>query len=559
MFRRVEASERSSSYLSSLKLPHQDAYDQLADSCEEDGHSNNQGALRDEGAPSLLSGESCGLLTQYAAVGLMMGALPSATTPFLGYYLNMEGQATTSARALLAIPWSVKVFIGITSDCFPICGFRRRPFMILGWSLCTICLVAMAMLPLDRPYFPEASWRTLEPSQYTAHEIAAINYNAPDTGGKYVVLMMLATLGYVIADVAADGVVVEYAQREPIAIRGRTQTAIYTVRSIFSIFGSLLIGFGLSSPPYGGDFDFGISFPVCAIVLAVFCVPVIPMTWYFVSEQRVMAPNPKEYMNVMWETMQSRAVYQVIAYSFFSGVFGGISYVASDPVTMYWARATSFNISVSQIIGSGVTALTLALMGRYGLDWDWRRVIVVTTIAVVALDSVCTMLTTWAVVRNQWFWLGLPVVETVPASVNFIVSSFVVVELADKGNEAAIYGLLTTVGNLSNPFSATLTKAINEPFAVSNRDIMNDSHTTRRDVTITVLISYTCKLLSLVFLVWLPRQKAQTQELKASSQRSKVLGAVTISYCLFALAWSLLINLLSMFASTRCLKIVGGC
>ncbi|ETK88729.1 hypothetical protein L915_07052 [Phytophthora nicotianae] len=531
---RVEMSERSS-YVSSIKLSRPDTYGVLHSPHEEEGRCSNGGALRDGGAPRLLSTESLGLLAQYAAVGLMMGALPSAVTPFLSYYLNMEGQATTSARALLGIPWSVKVFIGILSDCFPICGFRRRPFMIIGWMLCTICLLVMTTFPLDKPYFPEASWRKIKPSDYTTEEIAAINYHAPSTGGKYIVLMMLSTLGYVIADVAADGVVVEYAQREPIAIRGRTQTAIYTVRSVFSIFGSILVGFGLSSPPYGGDFDFGISFPVCMLILAVCCVPVIPMTWYFVAEKRVATPQLSKYMGVLWDTLQSRAVYQVIAYSFFSGVFGGISYVASDPVTMYWARATSFNISVSQIIGSGVTAITLALMGRYGLDWDWRHVIVLTTIAVVALDS------------------------TVPSSVNFIVSSFVVVELADEGNEAAIYGLLTTVGNLSNPFSATLTKAINEPFAVSNRDILNDSHSTRRDVTIIVLISYTSKLLSLLFLVWLPRQKAETQVLKQCGTRSKLLGGITIAYCLFALTWSLLINLLGIFESTRCLKIVGGC
>ncbi|RLN58250.1 hypothetical protein BBJ29_006926 [Phytophthora kernoviae] len=495
----------------------------------------------------------------YAAVGLMMGTLPGAITPFLGYYLNMEGQATTSARALLGIPWSLKVFIGIASDCFPICGFRRRPFMIIGWGLCAACLVAMATLPLEKPYFPDASWRALKPSEYSAEEIAAINYDAPATGGKYVVFMMLATLGYIIADVAADAVVVEHAQREPLTIRGRTQTAIYTVRSIFSIFGSALVGFGLSSPPYGGSFDFGISFPVCMIILAVCCVPVIPMTWYFVCERSVKAPNVANYLGVLWMALQSRAVYQVIAYSFFSGVFGGISYVASDPVTMYWVRASSFNISISQIIGSGVTAATLAFMGRYGLEWDWRLVIIFTTVAVVVLDSVCTLLTTWDIVRNQWFWLGLPIVETVPASMNFIVSSFVVVELADMGNEAAIYGLLTTVGNLSNPFSATLTKTIDEPFAVSNRDILNDSHTTRRDVTIIVLISYISKLFSLVFLVWLPRQKAQTQALKLSGQRNKLLGFITIAYCMFALTWSLLINLLGIFESTRCLKIVGGC
>ncbi|POM77794.1 Folate-Biopterin Transporter (FBT) Family [Phytophthora palmivora] len=140
------------------------------------------------------------------------------------------------------------------------------------------------------------------------------------------------------------------------------------------------------------------------------------------------------------------------------------------------------------------------------------------------------MLTTWDVVRNQWFWLGLPIVETIPSSINFIVSTFVVVELADKGNEAAIYGLLTTVGNLSNPFSATLTKTINEPFAVRNRDILNDSYTTRRDITVIVLISYASKLLSLLFLVLLPRQKTQTQVLKRCGHRSKVLGGITIVY-----------------------------
>ncbi|CAH0481270.1 unnamed protein product [Peronospora belbahrii] len=561
-FQQAEASDRIS-YLSAIKITQEDAFGELvcpsAASRQEEHCSSNGGALRDGDVPKLFSTESCGLLVQYAAVGLMMGALPSAVTPFLGYYLNMEGQATTSARALLGIPWSVKVFIGIISDCFPVHGYRRRPYIIIGWTLCFLCLVAMAALPLEKPYFPEASWRELKTNEYTTEKMDAINYHAPATGGKYVVLMMLATLGYLVADVAADGIVVEYAQREPIAIRGRTQTAIYTMRSLFGIFGSILVGFGLSSPPYGGEFGFGISFPVFSLILAICCLPVIPLTWYFVAENRVSTPNLRQYMNTLWEALQGRALYQVVAYSFFSGVFSGIGYVASDPVTMYWVRATSFSISISQIIGSCVTAFTLAFIRRHGLDWDWRNVTIITTVVVVALDSICTMLTTWDVVRNQWFWLGLPIVETIPSSMNFIVSSFVVVELADKGNEAAIYGLLTTVGNLSSPFSATLTKVIDESFNVSNRDILNDSHDTRWDVTIIVLISYTSKFLSLLFLGLLPRQKTETQTLKRSGHRSKRLGGMTIAYCLFALIWSLVINLLGIFDSTRCLTIVGGC
>lgn len=520
---------------------------------------NDDGALRAGGAPSLFSRESCGLLAQYAAVGLIMGTLPSTVTPFLSYYLNMEGQATTAARALLGIPWSLKVFVGIVSDCFPVCGYRRRPYMVFGWTLCLVCLLAMALTPVGAPYFPEASWRKLKPVNYTDAQRLAINHAAPETGGKYIILMMAATLGYLVADVAADGVVVEYAQREPLACRGRTQTAIYTVRNLFTIFASVLVGFGLSSPPYGGDFDFGISFSTCMLVLALFCLPVIPMTWLFVTEHPVKPPCVRAYLAMLWSTIQRRAIYQVIAYSFFSGVFGGLSYVAADPVTIYWARATSFSISIAQIIGAGITVATLTFMGRYGLHWSWRTMTAVTTLSIVAIDSVCTMLTVWDVVRSQWFWLGLPIVEAVPAGIGFIISTYVVVELADVGNEAAIYGLMTTVGNLSGPFSSALTKSLNAHFSVYNEDILNDTHAVRRDVTITILLSYASKIVSLAFLMWLPRQKQETQRLKRDGGSSKVLGAITITYCLLALVWSVMTNLFGIFESTRCLKITGGC
>jgi hypothetical protein len=519
------------------------------------------GALRGGVAPHLLSKEVIGLLAQYAAVGLMMGTLPSTITPFLSYYLNMEGQATTSARALLGIPWSLKVFVGICSDCFPICGSRRRSYMMISWSVCGVCLLAMGFMPVGRPYFPVASWRTLKPQDYTAAEIETINYSAPETGGKYIVLMMLATLGYLVSDVAADGLVVEYAQREPLITRGRTQTAIYTFRTLFNAFGSLLVGLGLSSPPYGGSFDFGLSFPVCMIVLACCCLPVMVATWVYVKETRPPSPPPnlKVYIGRLWSAIQSRAVNQVIAYSFFSGVLGGISYVAVDPVAMYWARATSFNIAVAQIISSGITVATLVYMAKSGLDWNWRTVTVTTTIVVIAVDSVCTFLTIWDVVRDQWFWLGLPIVEAVPAGISFIVGTYVVVELAEEGTEAAIYGLMTTVNNLSNPFSATLTKVINGSFQVHNTDVMNDTTVVRRDVTITVIISYVCKLASLGFLVWLPRQKAETQALKKNGGSSARMGWLTLGYCSFALVWSIFVNLLGIFESTRCLPITGGC
>jgi hypothetical protein len=93
------------------------------------------GALRHGGAPDLFGKECVGLLVQYAAVGMVYGTLPGVIYPFLTQYLNMEGTQTASARVLVNLPWSFKVVYGIISDCFPIFGYRRRPYMLIGWGV----------------------------------------------------------------------------------------------------------------------------------------------------------------------------------------------------------------------------------------------------------------------------------------------------------------------------------------------------------------------------------------------------------------------------------------
>ncbi|GAB9469640.1 Folate-biopterin transporter [Globisporangium polare] len=133
----------------------------------------------------------------------------------------------------------------------------------------------------------------------------------------------------------------------------------------------------------------------------------------------------------------------------------------------------------------------------------------------------------------------------------FIISTYVVVELADVGNEAAIYGFMTTVGNLSGPFSSALTKNLNAQLSVYNEDVLNDTHAVRRDVTITIVLSYVSKIFSLAFLVRLPRQKEEAQKLKRDGGSSKLLGTITVTYCLLALAWSVMTNLFSIFERAR--------
>jgi hypothetical protein len=526
----------------------------------EEGGTDHGGALREGDVPNLYSRQYIGLLVQYAAIGLLYGSLPRTVYPFLNNYLRMNGYQTLSARVLLTLPWSTKVFIGIVSDCFPICGSRRRAYMVVGWLLCSAMLLVLVGSNQGPPYYIDRSLRGKDLSKIPKEQLAGrIHWDAPKRGALYTVMMMLASCGYMVADVASDGLVVEFAQREPQHIRGNIQSTIYLVRSVFMIGSALLVGIGLNGPDYGGTFTWSLSMAQLLLICCVLSLLAIPAAVFCIAEPPVPSGvTLRSYLRQLWTLLQNGAMLQIMAYRFFSGIFDGFTVTAGDPIQRYWAKVRPLNESLFSVLGLVVFSLALYGTKRYGLQWNWHTVIASTVISVLAVDCVASLLTVWDVVRNQWFWLGTPILEELPAAMNFLVSTFVVVEMAERGNEAAVYGLLTTISNLANPFASCIAKNVNALFDVSVDDIVRDTTHVRWHVTYTFLIAYAMKLLSLAWLVLLPRQKQETQELKKHARTSFVGGVLAVAIGVFALVWSIATNLLSIFASTACLKVAGG-
>ena len=263
-------------------------------------------------------------------------------------------------------------------------------------------------------------------------------------------------------------------------------------------------------------------------------------------------------MQELWALLKMRVVYQVLAFKFFSGVCINYSYVAQAPIESYWAKVTPLNDKIASVLGNAVFAATIWLMGKYGLSYNWRHLVVFATIGMVVIDAVGSILTTWDVCRAQWFWLTPRVLYNVPDGVHFMVTSLVIVELAGDGNEGVVYALVSTVSNLSQPFAATITNNVNSYFDVTNDDIMADTTHVRTHVTITILLMYSASLASLLFLPLLPPQKSATQALRKIGGSSHFMGVVTLLYSTFALVWSVMTNVMAIFPATACLVIAGG-
>lgn len=523
--------------------------------------SMENGAIRKGERPNIFTKTTIGYTLQYACVGLLYGALPRTVYPFFNNYLQMEGYQTSAVSTLLWLPWSFKLFYGIVTDCFPILGYRRKPYMLLGWGLVVIALLVMAFLDLPKPYYSDPTFSELsaeELEDILLNNPDAINSSAPDKGGLYTILMMMICVGYLFPAVAADGMTVEYAQREPEEIRGQTQSMIYIVRTITATLAKVLMAFAMNGGDYGGQFNWSLSLNELSWILMISPVVGIIAAIFFLEEEKYESQNFFSRCKDMWHIAQERCIWQIVFFQFFYALFHNWKSTPNYPVQKEWAGVTPFNDSLAGIMGSFVFLFTLYAVKQWGLSWNWRRTLVVTTLSVVALDGFVVLLTVYDVVRSQWFWLGGPILEEFPGEINFLIGTFVIVEVANEGYEAATYGLLTTVMNLGSPIATSLSNISNIPFDVSQDDIKTDTSSIRHQVTYCYLIQYSMKILGLVFVFLLPRQKKEAQELKKNGGRNKVVGAITVFGIFFFFVWGIVCNMLSIFPETSCLIIAGG-
>ncbi|RHY37969.1 hypothetical protein DYB38_012704 [Aphanomyces astaci] len=352
--------------------------------------------------------------------------------------------------------------------------------------------------------------------------------------------------------------VVEYAQREPEAIRGRIQTTIYVVRTLTGILAYLVVAFGLNGPNYAGSFSFELSPNAPYGICLVPCVLVVLSTLFLLVEKKTEPLSFTQWWGTFWESLQSRVMWQICLFRFLSNFFNGVHTTAGLPISTHWAKVEPLNDALFNIFGNMLFAGILAIVGKWGLNWNWRWTIAAGTLGVIVIDSFVVYMTIWDVVRNQWFYTGVTLAENVPYGLRFIVATYMAVEIADKGNEGAIYGLVTTVSNLAGPFASIFYKYVNSFFKVRQNDVKSDTLEVRWDVSYVHMISYGCKVASLFWLFLLPPQKAEIQALKARGGKSKVAGVILVSTFVVCVSFTVTTSIMSIFPLTKCYRIAGG-
>ncbi|OQR82748.1 Folate-Biopterin Transporter (FBT) Family [Achlya hypogyna] len=495
------------------------------------------GALREGGALVYTSPEILAFLFQYVVVGVVLGGTGAIGYPFLTAYYQLPPNVLTSADTLMSLGWSFKVFFGMFTDCVPILGFRRKPYILGGWAVTAVLLVYVALRPAGA---------------------GAPDPEATHNGSSLALICTVVCFAFIIADVAQDALTLAYSQREPEAVRGRLISLVYAVRNFSNTIISLISGFCLNSKRFGGSFDWDIGLNAFFWILTVPVVINVPVVYFFLKDERTKRVVFRNYAKELWELLQLRVVWQVLVFNFLFNTFTGIGSTAGGYVKLHWAKVYNLNSTVMHALGNFIYIAMLVTMGKYGTGWNWRFVIVVTTIVMNVIDAGVMFLTIFDVVRNQWFYLGVPIAEKIPMAMNSMVSMFVVAELATIGNEGVMYGLVTTIMNLPGIFTSMITNVVNVPFHISSKRIKADTPDIRSDVAWTYAIAYATTAVGCLFIFLLPNQKAAVAELKKTGGSYPRVAAFLFFAFITILSVSVTGAFTSMYDETSCTILAGG-
>lgn len=507
-----------------------------------------------KGVVNLYEASHFGLLVNYSCIGFLNGLFPSLIYPFFKLYLNMESYQVSAAGMVIQLPWSYKTFFGVLSDHYPICGYRRKSYILIGWAICFVALMVLAYSPHEEPYYKAGEiHRTRDASARVVG-----NPHAPHAGARYLVNIMLVCIGYVISDVACDGIMVELAQHEHIEVRGTAQSTIYMARYGANLGAGVVAALCFNGAEYGGSFawtvPYHIVFFACGLVTLLGCISTV----FFLDEEPFPPALLSHPFREMWRIFKQRAIWQLMAFHFLNSFLSNFSFSGMASVQEYWAGVMPLNNSISSCVSTSLFVGATWLMRKYYLNSSWRALMLVCSVFTSLVNYGVNMLVTFDVERNQWFYLGGPQLAVIPDGMRHMISGFVTVEIAEHGFEGATYSLLTTVHNLASPFASSVFNFVDGHFDVTDADIASDTTHVRHQVAYCLTIALGAQLLGLTTLLLLPNQKLAAQELKYHGRSSTCAGVTALVLLVAALAWATTLNLLSIQSSTACLRIAGG-
>ncbi|KAL3648970.1 hypothetical protein CASFOL_005373 [Castilleja foliolosa] len=379
------------------------------------------------------------------------------------------------AECVSALPWLVKPLYGFISDSFPLCGYRRRSYLVLSGLLGAL------------------SWTLMATFVETKYGVAFC--------------ILLGSLSVAFSDVVVDSMVVERARGESQSVSGSLQSLCWGSSAFGGIVSSYFSGSLVGA--YGVRFVFGLTALLPLITSAVSVL---------VKEQPV--PGPARGLNILPDStgfiessksslIQLRdAVRQPNVFLPTLFIFLWQATPQSDSAMFYFITnklgftpeflgRVKLVTSVASLVGVGIYN---GFLKRVRL----RKIFLATTVIGSVLGMTQVLLVTGLNrklgISDEWFAIGDSLIITVLGQVSFMPVLVLAAKLCPEGMEATLFATLMSISNGGGVLGGLIGAGLTQLFGVTKDKFDN--------LTFLIILCNLSSLLPLPLLGLLPDDTA---------------------------------------------------
>jgi len=465
---------------------------------------------------------------------LLVGVLQGLSGPLINVYpldLNATEAQQTTISTLKSLPASLKLIFGFLSDNFPILGYRRKSYMLIGWGLSALSygsLLFTTDLTLSEVSYEKSDGgfgiRTVPP------------INAPSI--PFLSLMtFLYGAGFWLADVMGDSVVAEKARLEPSFAKGATQSSCYSYR----FFGYMIAGpISTALYKYYGPY-------VVIFLLSVMPLSILPAVYHLGEIRYGPVASTKEQCKEIWTTVCSRAVWQPLAFVYIYNVLQ----IGNSAWNQYLKSTLEFSstqinliyIASSVLLYFGIISYKFCMM-----TWSWRYVYIICTLLSGFFSAMQILLIVGITfgLPPFAFALGDDAFAEFIVGIQFLPTTIMMVNLCPEGSEGASYAMFTTIHNSAGQVSRAISTLLLGIWDVSKEALAK--HELKGMMNLTILTTV-LQLSGIIFVRMLPHTKEELFELRNKKYGSSRLGGVIFLVITFAsILYAMTIGILNVVA-----------
>ncbi|EGZ29180.1 hypothetical protein PHYSODRAFT_468809 [Phytophthora sojae] len=494
------------------------------------------GSLRAGGAVKFFSEYCLGLVAATFSSTFAVECLITAIQPLLQQHFGLTPAQLAASQRLSSMPLVLSFLFGLLTDCYPIIGLRRKAYTLIGLVTTTISIWVLAGLNayMDSLAQGDAS---------TGLAVAVIAFAS------------LVSLGNIVTYVSIHTRVIELAQREPLGLRGSILATYLIFRSVVYIITDACV-FAVQSSATAGT-----SHQTTALVVYGFIIALpLPIIYKFWEEKYYsLSTTVKTRGQILWKIMQQKAVWSVLVFQCFFTLFNQISFGGPSTIISVWAGASGDNVFMQQAMHYGIVAITVLVWRYYFMNRPWRSFFAGSPGLLIVPQMIVAILVSQDILRDRAFYRFMALFNSISFGIGWLGSVVPLTEIIQEGSEGAMVGLTLSLYFLVGIFVQTNSVGL---FEGSNfydvAAVSADTPEARGDVLKALMFNYGINALAFFGLIFLPRQKLDTQQLRSYGGYTKCANAAIVTFSTILFLYSFAVSIMTFIPGTACIRITGG-